>query len=59
MISISWGEPRPLRQRTDAILFPLDALRTGVHDDTGNPSNLFHQHGNGLKITALTSSTRR
>ena len=28
MNEIKWGEPRPLRQRADAIPFPLDALPT-------------------------------
>ena len=35
MISISWGEPRPLRQRTDAIPFPLDALPPVLRDMAG------------------------
>lgn len=28
MNEIKWGEPQPLRQRADAIPFPLDALPT-------------------------------
>ena len=32
MISISWGEPRPLRQRTDTLPFPLDALPPVLRD---------------------------
>ena len=35
MISISWGEPRPLRQRTDAIPFPLNALPPVLRDMAG------------------------
>ena len=35
MISISWGEPRPLRQRNDAIPFPLDALPSVLRDMAG------------------------
>ncbi|MGN0630345.1 MAG: DUF3987 domain-containing protein [Ruminococcus sp.] len=35
MISISWGEPRPFRQRTDALPFPLDTLPPVLRDMAG------------------------
>ena len=59
MISISWGEPRPLRQRTDAIPFPLDALPTVLRDMAGAISVTTSTDVEMDEKTALTTLARR